>query len=113
VLSYWVWAGEGYSLVDLHREPGLSTVSVATATLNEVSIKVIFSTGNSQSLVSQKAAERVGVKLDSPQVTAVGDLRGIASGISKSHITRFSALRLAMRKSATSKCASRILECLP
>jgi tetratricopeptide (TPR) repeat protein len=94
VLSYWVKPGQGYSLVDLHREPGLSTVSAATATLNEVGIKVILSTGNPQSLVSPKAAERVGVKLDSPQVTAVGDLRGIASGISKSYITRFSAFKI-------------------
>ena len=67
MLSYWVKAGQSYSLVDLHREPGLSTASVVTATLNGVNIKAMLSTGNSQSLVSPQAAERAGVKLDSPR----------------------------------------------
>jgi tetratricopeptide (TPR) repeat protein/predicted aspartyl protease len=93
VLAYWVKAGESYSLVDLQREYGLSSVSLATATLNDVAIKVLFSTGNPQSMVSPKAAERAGVKLDSPQVTAVGDLR-LWSGIAKSYITRFSRFKI-------------------
>jgi tetratricopeptide (TPR) repeat protein/predicted aspartyl protease len=93
-LAYWVKVGQTYSLVDLRREPGLSTVSVATATLNDVNIKVIFSTGNSQSLVSLRAAERAGVKLDSSEVTQVSDFRTLASGISKSYITRFSRFKI-------------------
>jgi Aspartyl protease/TPR repeat len=93
-LAYWLKVGQSYSLVNLQREPGLSTASVATATLNDVNIKVLLSTGNSQSLVSPKAAERAGVKLDSPQVAAVGDYRGIASGISKSYTTRFSRFKI-------------------
>lgn len=94
MLSYWVKAGQSYSLVDLHREPGLSTASVVTATLNGVNIKAMLSTGNSQSLVSPQAAERAGVKLDSPQAVAVSDFRGLAAGISKSYITRFSRFKI-------------------
>jgi tetratricopeptide (TPR) repeat protein len=93
VLAYWVKAGQGYSLVDLQREYGFSTASVATATLNDINIKVLFSTGTSQSMVSPQAAERAGVKLDSPQVTAVGDLR-LGSGIARSYITRFSRFKI-------------------
>jgi tetratricopeptide (TPR) repeat protein len=93
VLAYWVKAGQSYSLVDLQREYGLSTVSVVTATLNDVNIKVLLSTGNWQSLVSPKAAERAGVKLDSPQVTPVDDVH-LWSGIAKSYITRFSRFKI-------------------
>lgn len=94
VLAYWVKAGQSYSLVDLQREYGLSTISVATATLNDVTIKVLFSTGFQQSVVSPKAAERAGVNLDSPQVAAVGDLR-IGSGLAKSYIARFTRFKIA------------------
>ncbi|HTB88043.1 MAG TPA: aspartyl protease family protein, partial [Steroidobacteraceae bacterium] len=93
VLAYWVKAGQSYSLVDLQREYGLSTVSVATATLNDVNIRVMLSSGNWQSLVSPKAAERAGVKLDSPQVTPVSDVH-LWSGIAKSYITRFSRFKI-------------------
>jgi tetratricopeptide (TPR) repeat protein/predicted aspartyl protease len=93
VLAYWVKPGESYSLVDLQREPGLAQISVATATLNDVGIKVLFSSGNSQSMISPKAAERAGVKLDSPQVAPVGDWR-TGLGITRSYITRFSRFKI-------------------
>jgi hypothetical protein len=94
MLAYWAKAGESYSQVDLLRQPGWSTATIAPATLNDVAIKVLFSSGNPQSLVSPQAAERVGVKLDSPQVVEVGDIRGMGAGITKSYITRFSKFKI-------------------
>ncbi|MDP9007280.1 MAG: retropepsin-like domain-containing protein, partial [Pseudomonadota bacterium] len=69
MLAYWVKPGESYTEINIPRPTPREPLTVGTAYINGVKIRVIFDTGASLSMLSMRAAERAGVKIDTPGVT--------------------------------------------
>lgn len=94
-LAYWV-AGttEPYSIMDIQWTSPLSPHTTGTATVNGVKIRVMFDTGAGVSMLSLRAAERIGVKLDTPGVVEAGYSSGIGRGRVKTWIAPFASFKL-------------------
>jgi tetratricopeptide (TPR) repeat protein/predicted aspartyl protease len=91
-LAYWAGASTPYSIVDLESESPVNTWSTGThiqsefsqlahtigsAYVNGARIRVWFDTGSTTSMLSSKAAARVGIKPDSPGVVKGGMSYGV------------------------------------
>jgi predicted aspartyl protease/tetratricopeptide (TPR) repeat protein len=93
-LAYWAGNGDAYSMMDIEWTSPVSPHTTGTATVNGVKIRVMFDTGASTSLLSRRAAERVGVKLDAPGVVEAGYVRGFGRGLVKTWIAPFASFKL-------------------
>lgn len=65
---------------------------LGTATLNGKEIRVMFDSGASRSILTTRAASRLGIKLDDDKVVAAGTTRGIGDKISETSRARFDEL---------------------
>jgi len=94
-LAYWVsGTSQTYSMMDIEWTTPRSPHTTGTATINGVNIRVIFDTGAYTSVLSERAAERAGVRVDSPGVTDAGYSRGIGQRMVKSWIAPFASFKL-------------------
>jgi len=66
---------------------------MGTAYVNGVKIRVTFDTGAPQSVLSLKAAERAGVKIDADGVVDGGLTRGVGRNLVKSYIAPFDSFK--------------------
>ncbi len=109
MLGYWVGASTPYSVIALESEPPLSGSSTGTlippktleishtiskAYVNGIEIRVLFDTGAGTSILSLKAAERAGIKPDSPGVVAAGPSYGLGMGTFETYIAPFSSFKI-------------------
>jgi tetratricopeptide (TPR) repeat protein/predicted aspartyl protease len=94
-LAYWVTGtSQPYSMMDIEWTTPRSPHTTGTATINGVNIRVMFDTGAAASLLSERAAERAGVRVDSPGVTGAGYWRGIGPHPVKTWIAPFATFKL-------------------
>jgi predicted aspartyl protease/tetratricopeptide (TPR) repeat protein len=109
MLGYWVVNAMPYSAISLTSEPersGPATGSrlaprtrslghtVGSAFVNGVPVRVMFDTGAATSVLSLKAAERAGIKPDSPGVVGAGASYGIGRDTFATYIAPFSSFKI-------------------
>jgi len=93
-LAYWATA-QPFSSIDTLRTDRLHDFhTVSTASVNGRPIRVGFDTGASTSVLTLRAAERAGVKPDSPGVTAGGNSYGAGSGMVQTWIAPFASFKI-------------------
>jgi tetratricopeptide (TPR) repeat protein/predicted aspartyl protease len=94
-LAYWVaGTAQTYSVMDIQSTSPLSPHTTGTAVINGVKIRIMFDTGNATSMLSLRAAERAGVKVDDPGVKYAGYYRGVGRGTIKTWIAPFASFKL-------------------
>jgi tetratricopeptide (TPR) repeat protein len=94
-LAYWVTGtSQPYSMMDIQWTTPRSPHTTGSATINGVNIRVMFDTGASTSVLSERAAERAGVRVDSPGVTDAGLSRGIGQRMVRTWIAPFASFKL-------------------
>jgi tetratricopeptide (TPR) repeat protein/predicted aspartyl protease len=109
MLGYWVDKSTPYSVISLSSESelrGQATGSaiapktprlahtLGSAYVNGVAIRVMFDTGAATSVLSLKAAERAGIKPDSPGVVSAGASYGIGRSTFANWIAPFSSFKV-------------------
>jgi tetratricopeptide (TPR) repeat protein/predicted aspartyl protease len=77
-LAYWA-GSKPYSALEIDWATAASPHTTGVAFINGAKIRVLFDTGASTSILSLRAAERAGIKPDSPGVVAGGFTVGIGS----------------------------------
>jgi tetratricopeptide (TPR) repeat protein len=92
-LAYWVKSGDSYTTIDIQRTSPREPLTMGSAYINGVKIQVVFDTGASLSVLTLKAAERAGVKVDSPGVIAGGLSRGVGRNWVKTYIAPFDSFK--------------------
>jgi tetratricopeptide (TPR) repeat protein/predicted aspartyl protease len=95
MLAYWVKPDEPYTLIDIARTTPLKPLTMGAAYVNGEKIRVAFDTGAAMSMITRKAAERAGIKLDAPDVVDAGLVAGIGRGMVKSYIVRVASFKFA------------------
>jgi tetratricopeptide (TPR) repeat protein/predicted aspartyl protease len=94
-LAYWVTGtSQPYSMMDIEWTTPRSPHTTGMATINGVNIRVMFDTGAAASLLSVRAAERAGVRVDSPGVSEAGYWRGIGQHPVKTWTASFASFKL-------------------
>jgi tetratricopeptide (TPR) repeat protein len=107
VLAYWVPPGQPYSVINIVKaERSLLTGSrivsketfrdpiVGTAHVNGIAIRVMFDTGASTSFLTLNAAQKAGIKIDSPGVVSGGVVYGIGRGTVQTYIAPVSIFKI-------------------
>lgn len=94
MLAYWVVGGQAYSVLDIDPISIYHPHITSSAYLNGAKIAITFDTGASFSLLSLRAAERVGIDPKSAGVTDVGAIRGVGSGVINSYVATFSSFKV-------------------
>jgi tetratricopeptide (TPR) repeat protein/predicted aspartyl protease len=94
LLAYWLAPGQDYSSMPIDRIDPWHPHTIGVAYVNDKQIRVEFDTGAFTSLLSLKAAERAGVKPDSPGVVASGYTSGIGRGVTKQYIAPFVSFKI-------------------
>ncbi len=94
VLAYWVGASTPYSVIDIERTTPQKPYTTGSASINGHEVRVLFDSGAGVSILSLRAAARVGVKPDSPGVVFAGSTHGIGKKIIPSYIAPFSSFKI-------------------
>jgi tetratricopeptide (TPR) repeat protein/predicted aspartyl protease len=94
MLAYWNTPGQAYSVVGINSIDPHNPHTTGDAYVNGKEIRVMFDTGAYTSVLSLKAAERAGVKLDSPGVMEAGFTRGLGRSAVKSYLARFDSFKI-------------------
>jgi predicted aspartyl protease len=95
MLAYWVKPDEPFSLIDIARTTPMKPHTTGFAYVNGVKIHIAFDTGAAMSMMTRRAAERAGLKLDAPGVADAGLVRGIGSSMAKSYIVPVDSIKFA------------------
>ncbi len=93
-LAYWLRPDQDYSSMSIEAVDPTNAHTVGVAYINGQKIRVAFDTGAFTSVLSVRAAERAGVKVDSPGVVANGYSTGIGRGAVKSYIAPFGSFKI-------------------
>ena len=93
MLAYWLKPGETYTDINIPRPTPREPLTIGSAYVNGVKIRVIFDTGASLSILSTRAAERAGVKTNMPGVTDGGLSRGVGRNVLKTYIAPFDSFK--------------------
>src|SRR5581483_405877 len=91
---YWAKESEAYSVMDINWATPAQPHTTGTGYLNGAKIRVMFDTGAWASMLSLRAAERAGIKPDSPGVTPGGTSFGIGQGYVKTWIAPFQSFKI-------------------
>jgi tetratricopeptide (TPR) repeat protein len=94
VLAYWLRPGQDFSAMKIDRIEPMHPHTIGVAFVNDKEIRVTFDTGAFTSVLSLRAAERAGVKPDSPGVVESGYTRGIGRGMTKEYIAPFASFKI-------------------
>ncbi len=94
LLAYWLAPEQAYSSMPIDRIDPWHPNTIGVAYVNDKQIRVEFDSGAFTSLLSLKAAERAGVKPDSPGVVASGYTSGIGRGVTKQYIAPFASFKI-------------------
>jgi tetratricopeptide (TPR) repeat protein/predicted aspartyl protease len=93
-LAYWLAPEQDFSWMPIERVEPMHPHTIGVAYVNDRKIRVEFDTGAFTSVLSLKAAERAGVRPDSPGVVASGYTRGIGRGTTKEYIAPFASFKI-------------------
>lgn len=94
-LAYWANAAQKpYSVIDIEAASTKQLHTRSVAYLNGVKIRVIFDTGDSQSVLTLAAAKEAGITPSSPGVTEAGYVRGLGHGTVRTWVTHFSSFKI-------------------
>jgi tetratricopeptide (TPR) repeat protein len=93
-MAYWRTPQQSYSLMDIDHIDPLHPHTIGAAEINGQKIRVTFDTGAFTSMLSLRAAEKAGVKPDSPGVIDGGYSGGIGRTQTKSFIGTFSSFKI-------------------
>jgi tetratricopeptide (TPR) repeat protein/predicted aspartyl protease len=95
-LAYWVvQTKQPYTVTDIEKVSPRNPHAIGHAFINGEKIRVVFDSGAFRSLLSLKAAARVGVKVDSPGVIDGGLTTGIGRNMVRSYIAPFASFKFA------------------
>jgi tetratricopeptide (TPR) repeat protein/predicted aspartyl protease len=92
-LAYWA-KSEPVSVIDIFPTVAPSFNTVGAAYLNGTRIRALFDTGSPASLLTLHAAERAGIKPDSPGVVPAGTTYGIGHATVQTWIAPFESFKL-------------------
>lgn len=93
-LAYWLVPGQSYSVVQIESMGGGRWHTVGEGYVDGKKIRVLFDTGAGTSMLSERAAERAGIKIDAPGVVYAGYSRGIGRGMVRTYIATASSLKI-------------------
>jgi tetratricopeptide (TPR) repeat protein/predicted aspartyl protease len=93
LLAYWLTPGQSYTVINIQNPTPRAPLTIGSAYVNGVKIRVTFDTGASLSLLSRLAAERAGIKIDMPGVVDGGMSRGIGRSMVKTYIAPFDSFK--------------------
>jgi tetratricopeptide (TPR) repeat protein len=91
---YWAKPDQAYSMIDINWATPLEPHTTGIAYLNGVKIRVLFDSGASTSILSLRAAERAGIKPDSPGVVPAGFNYGIGRDLVKTWVAPFQSFKV-------------------
>ncbi len=94
VLAYWAGTSQPYSVIDIEPTSRATFHTVGSAFVNGRQIRVMFDTGAGTSILSLRAAERAGVKPDSPGVLSGGVSHGVGKNTYVTYIAPFASFKL-------------------
>jgi len=94
VLAYWVGASLPYSVIEVESTTPRKPYTTGSAYINGHEIRVMFDSGAGVSILSLKAAARVGIKPDSPGVVSAGSTWGFGSNTIPTYIAPFSSFKI-------------------
>jgi tetratricopeptide (TPR) repeat protein len=95
ILAYWVdGTASPFSVIDIERTTPRIPQTQGFASINGTRIRVTFDTGAGNSVLSLRAAARVGIKPDSPGVVYAGPIHGIGKNSIPSYIAPFSSFKI-------------------
>jgi tetratricopeptide (TPR) repeat protein/predicted aspartyl protease len=94
LLAYWVGTSQPYSVIDIEPTSRARFHTIGSAFVNGKEIRVEFDTGAGTSILSLRAAERAGVKPDSPGVLSGGVSYGIGKNTYVTYIAPFASFKL-------------------
>jgi tetratricopeptide (TPR) repeat protein/predicted aspartyl protease len=94
LLAYWLTPGQDFSAMQIDRIDFMHPHTIGVGYVNDKQIRVAFDTGAFTSVLSLKAAERAGVKPDSPGVVASGYTRGIGRRMTQEYIAPFASFKI-------------------
>ncbi|HEV7358581.1 MAG TPA: aspartyl protease family protein [Steroidobacteraceae bacterium] len=95
-LAYWgIQNPERVTVTNIDKTTLRSPHAIGHAFVNGEKIRVLFDSGAFKSVLSIKAAQRAGLKLDSPEVIDGGETSGIGRNLVKSYIAPFASFRFA------------------
>jgi tetratricopeptide (TPR) repeat protein/predicted aspartyl protease len=93
-LAYWRTDNQAYSVTDIQSAAQSRLHTVGEGYVNGHRIRVTFDTGAYNSVLSLRAAERAGIKIDSPDVVDGGYSSGIGRGMTKTYIATASSFKI-------------------
>jgi tetratricopeptide (TPR) repeat protein len=79
-LAYWSRGNYGVIPIDAYNPPESAHIK-GTVKINGRSVRVMFDTGSSVSVLTRRGAERAGVNMDGPDVKSAGLSSGIGRGV--------------------------------
>jgi tetratricopeptide (TPR) repeat protein/predicted aspartyl protease len=94
VLAYWIGASGDYSVMNIESTTPQKPFTAGTAYVNGREIRVLFDSGAGASMLSLKAAARVGITPDSPGVVYAGATWGFGKNTIPSYIAPFSSFKI-------------------
>jgi tetratricopeptide (TPR) repeat protein/predicted aspartyl protease len=93
-LAYWLMPEQAFSWMPIERIEPMHPHTIGVAYVNGQKIRAEFDTGAFTSVLSLKAAERAGVRPDSPGVVESGYTRGIGRGMTRGYIAPFASFKI-------------------
>ena len=93
-LAYWAGTALPYSVMSIESTTPRKPFTMGAAFINGTQIRVMFDSGAGVSVLSLRAAARVGVKPDSPGVVSGGSTHGIGRNVIPSYIAPFSSFKI-------------------
>jgi tetratricopeptide (TPR) repeat protein len=93
-MAYWLTPGQPYSRMDIDGIDPMHAHTIGRAQVKGQKIRVMFDTGAFTSVLSLRAAERAGLKPDSPGVVEEGYSSGIGRGQVKTYIGTFASFTI-------------------
>jgi tetratricopeptide (TPR) repeat protein len=93
-LAYWVEKGGVFSMMKIMSLTEARFHTVGTVYVNGQALRATFDTGASRTMLTRKAAARLGVKPDGPGVIEAGASRGLGRRIARSWIAPFQSIKI-------------------
>ena len=93
-LAYWRTPGQPYSVTDIESVAQSRLHTIGEGEVNGHRIRVMFDTGAYYSVLSRHAADRAGIKIDSPGVEDGGYSGGFGRGRVKTYIATASSFKI-------------------
>jgi predicted aspartyl protease len=92
-LLSWIKDGQAYSEIPMELIERNATATEAFVYVNGVKLRAMFDTGASSTFITERAAERVGVKTSDPNVKAIAAARGLDADV-KSWVGAFTSVKI-------------------